>query len=68
MRFSRTTISENFLEKSDKLKHLIDLIDECSSEEELNKLYDDLLSIQQYRYMGKWPSILYKLWKGGREA
>ena len=67
---SRTTISENFLEKNDneKLKQLIDSIDVCSSEEELNKLYDDLLSMQQYRYMGKWPSVLYKLWRGGRAA
>lgn len=53
---------------NERLMHLIDLIDECSSEEELNRLYDDLMSIQQYRYMGKWPSVLYKLWKGGREA
>lgn len=53
---------------NDRLRHLNDRLDECSLEEELNKLYDDLLSIQQYRYIGKWPSVLYKLWKGGREA
>ena len=69
-RFRRTTISESFLEKSDveRLKNLNDRIDRESSQEVLDDLYNDLISVLQNRYIGKWPSVLYKLWKGGREA
>ena len=53
---------------NERLKNLSDRIDRESSQEVLDHLYNDLLFMLQNRYIGKWPSVLYKLWKGGREA